>query len=415
MQDHPPDDEANESYGGKGGKLRPEHPAVARIKHLTRGPAQVGFVSISAAFLFVFLRFMLAGKRDLTSFVVAGSKYVNLSKLPSSLSVLSGSGYDGQFYYRLAVDPFVLSRSHGGITFDTPFRAQRIGYPFLSWLVSLGRPQLVPAAMILVNLLAIFAIGYFGAKLATHSGHHPIVGLILVAFPGYLFSIGRDLTEPTAAALLLGAIVFIIANRSWIATACLTASLLTRETGAILVGALFFIWVLRRIRGSEPADGESQPFYLWLIPGFVFLLWQLVVKLSEGHTALKSDIVGNLSIPFRAMISGILQRLSHPGSTANVLWLVQLAALVLVTCAALMAIRSSKSPAFLRLSLVLMVALTVSLSSEIWANSSDFRSLDLLWLLGWITIFWNGRTIPKWWAIALVPTAMTGLQLILFI
>ena len=59
-------------------------------------------------------------------------------------------GYDGQFYYFLAVDP-----THGRDYMDAPgIIYSRIGYPMTARALSGGNPTLIPYMMVLVNILA---------------------------------------------------------------------------------------------------------------------------------------------------------------------------------------------------------------------------------------------------------------------
>ena len=97
---------------------------------------------------------------------MAERAYANPARVPRGLVILPNNGYDGQFFYRLALNPSNLHRTAYGITFDSNFRVQRIGYPVLAWLVSLGQHQWVPVALIMVNILALTALGFLGGLLA---------------------------------------------------------------------------------------------------------------------------------------------------------------------------------------------------------------------------------------------------------
>ena len=377
-------------------------------------PVRVALAALVLSAIYLAARLLVAGKHDLGTFIVAGSSYVDSSKLPSRIPIISGSGYDGQFYYRLALDPFSLATTHAGITLDTVFREQRIAYPFLSWVVSLGMPRFVPAALVLVNLIAIALVAYFASALAVLARKPAIAGLIIAAFPGYLFSIGRDLAEPTAAAFLLGSILAIRKRHGILAALALTASVLTKETALLVVGSIAIVWVANLFK-DESQRLESPPWYLWSAPLAAFVLWQVVVRNSAGHNALKSDVAGNLSIPFRAMAYGLLTHMEHPFETANLVWLLQLVALAIVVATALTKLRSRSIPLFVRISLVAMALLSVSLSSEIWSNNSNFRSLDLAWLLGWLALIFDTGGLPKWWPAAIIPTLFTGALLVVFV
>src|SRR5437870_36042 len=74
---------------------------------------------------------------DPSAFVTAGDRFCDPQQVPFNLRVLPTSdGYDGQFYYRLALDPFTRTRTAFGIQLDLPaYRQQRIIYPLLVWVL----------------------------------------------------------------------------------------------------------------------------------------------------------------------------------------------------------------------------------------------------------------------------------------
>src|SRR6476646_4375370 len=61
------------------------------------------------------------------------------------------TGYDGQFFYFMALDP-----RHSPSYMDEPtYRYSRVVYPFLVRAVTLGRPAAIPWGLLLVNLAAV--------------------------------------------------------------------------------------------------------------------------------------------------------------------------------------------------------------------------------------------------------------------
>lgn len=387
-----------------------------RSEKSLHSPARVATVAFFLGGLYLLARILIAAHGNASALIVAGSQYVNENKLGMKIPIIQGSGYDGQFYFRLALDPFSTSRSYSGITFDSPIRAQRILYPLLSWLISFGDPHLVPFAMILVELLAWTAIAFFAALLARESGRHPSLGLAIAAFPGYFFSVGRDLTEPTASALLLAAIYYILKNQYWLASLLLSLSVLAKETGMVLVLSLGIYWFLTLIAKTRHArKGALIPIYTWLIPLSTFMVWQFVISLVEQHEPLRSDISSNLSLPFVAMLRGIWERIQHPLPIGNSLWVIQFASLVLLVILTFARYRSNSIPALFEIAFAAMIALSVSLSGEIWPNDNYLRSIDLVWVFGWLIIFYSKRPIRWWYSVLFVATALSAAQLVVFI
>jgi hypothetical protein len=194
---------------------------------------------------FVVLRLLFA--TSLGGFVVASDDYVNPTGTPDPLPVTTSTGgYDGQFVYRLSVDPWTTAATEHGVTLDNPaYRQQRIGTPVLAWIVGQLPGVSVPLALILVNALALVVAAWYAARLALAAGRHPAWGLVL-AFPACMpISLGRDLTEPVAWAGVLAGIWYVRARRWPAAAAAFVAAVLARETSLVIVGGLLTGEVLR--------------------------------------------------------------------------------------------------------------------------------------------------------------------------
>jgi hypothetical protein len=111
---------------------------------------------------------MIAADGDVTRFVVAGDDWSNRAGLAGRIHVEEdASGYDGQFFYRLAIDPSELQfGERQGVTFDQPYRLGRIRYPLVAWAVSLGQPDLVPWGLVVTNVLALGVLAFLGTLVA---------------------------------------------------------------------------------------------------------------------------------------------------------------------------------------------------------------------------------------------------------
>jgi hypothetical protein len=113
-----------------------------RKTHQSRGPVTRGswswlatpltsaLVLLVLGVLVVTARLQVAADGDVARFILVSTRWADVDHLPPGIPV-NPRGYDGQFYYRLAVDPADLSTTAHGIRLDTPLRRQRIGYP--SW------------------------------------------------------------------------------------------------------------------------------------------------------------------------------------------------------------------------------------------------------------------------------------------
>ena len=156
---------------------------------------------------FALARWQIWAKGHLNLFIMAGHVYTHRAQLPRGLLLVPAAGYDGQFYYRLALDPFNWHATAFGITMDQSYRYSRIGYPLLAWIFSLGQHRLVPVVLVALNLLAVAAMAMLGGMFARESGRHALWGLAFAAYFGLVISVGRDTAEPLAEACMLGGLL----------------------------------------------------------------------------------------------------------------------------------------------------------------------------------------------------------------
>ena len=203
---------------------------------------------------------------DVSTFVVAGDQHVDATKLPSPIYVRPNSdGYDGQFYYRLALAPFDLRQPLYGIKVDEPaYRMQRIVYPVLAWAVSLGQPRLVPLALLLVNLIAIAATAFLAVRLTRRLELPPLAPFAIMLWPGFLVTLTHDTTEILSAAFVLAAFDRYFAGRLLAFAIFAAIATLTRETGVLVLGGLLVYEVLsRRPRRAIACGLAIMPFLVW--------------------------------------------------------------------------------------------------------------------------------------------------------
>ena len=198
-------------------------------------------------------------------------------------------GYDGQFYYDLALDP--VRAYH---YFDVPvYRYSHILYPMLVHVVAFGNPDWVAAAMILVNLAAVCAGTFFVALLLQRDGLTPRLATFYFLFPGLLIAFSRDTTEPLAYALAAAGLVLVDdwrnPRRIHLAAAVFAAAALARETTLLIPVTIAIVHFaatpekrtqLRRVIGFVSA--VVLPYAAWR----VFLtLWLGGLGLEPGGTA----------------------------------------------------------------------------------------------------------------------------------
>jgi hypothetical protein len=356
---------------------------------------------------FVILRWLEAGQHRLSSFVLAGSRYTDRSRAPAGLVVRSGPGYDGQFYYRLALNPFALARSDYGIRFDSLSRVERIGYPFVAWVLSAGDPARVPLALVAANVLAAALLGLAGGLVARSCNRHALWGLVFPLYWGYLWTVGRDLSELTTAAFVVLALAALLRHHwTWAGLAFLGA-VVSKETAVLLVGTLAVatLWVRWGGRATTalslspaPSGGATRlalrrSDVAYLIPLGGFLLWQAVLWDATGTVPVFESGGQNLGLPLVGLGRGLAHYLAIFPNVAAVIWLVELVVVVMLVVSALAVV--SKVPREIGLAWVVSVLLGLCAATGIWLGDVGFRSLDDIYLLSWVVLLMQPRRVTR--------------------
>jgi hypothetical protein len=383
-------------------------------------------VALPAATLFVVLRWLDAAHRKLGEFIVAGSHFASRAHVPRSLPIGEGQGYDGQFYYRLALDPFDVSRTAFGISMDSFSRFERMGYPFLAWVVARGQHGSVPLALVVVNVAACGVVALAGGLLAKSAGRHALWGLVFAGYWGYLWTLGRDLTELTAAAfVLLGVAAFVRHAPVWSGLALLGA-VVSKETSVLLVGTLAVaaLWVRVTQRESESVLSDTtssssgvvgrmmprRSDLAFLIPLAGFGAWQLVLWQATGVLPIFKSGGENLGVPFAGLFHGFSHYISLFPSEASALWFGEFGVLMLLAAGAAMSFR--RAPIEYRFLWVVSALLALSAATGVWLGDVGFRSLDDFYLMSWVVLLYRRGPIRPWMVICLGTWLVVFVELV---
>jgi hypothetical protein len=263
-------------------------------------------VALTAVLLAGFVGVRLVTHGGPGAFPAAGDRFVDATA-PDDLVVNAHStGYDGQFVYRLGLDPLTRVVTDSGITLDTPaYRAQRVVLPALAWFVDRLPGVPLSLALILVNLVALLVAAGAAALLARDLGRSPWWGCAVGLAPPLVISLARDLTECTALALLLVGLVLWRRGRLGWAAVAFTVAVLARESVlTVLAGmGLWQVYVVAR-RG----DGDRRAVLrgaVLLVPLAGYLGWQawLAHRWGEWPSAAGGPSPG---LPIIAPVASVL-------------------------------------------------------------------------------------------------------------
>jgi hypothetical protein len=247
---------------------------------------------VAVILLSVLFLFSLKFNRNITGFMVIGDYFEAPHIWTSKTLVHQGSvGYDGQFYYYIAHDPFILGHNFNHIDFPA-YRYQRLIYPLTAWLLSLGQPTLIPYMMVAVNLLAILMGTYFIILILQLYGRNPWTSLFYATSWGFLLCLFRSMPEPLAITFIVMAIFAYLKGKTLWQMGFLTLAVLTQETTLLVSMAFFFYSFWKK---------EFRQSLTMLFPALAYWGWQLYIY---GHFQTFSFLGGtqNFGLPFLGLI-----------------------------------------------------------------------------------------------------------------
>ena len=356
---------------------------------------------------FALARWQIWAKGHLSLFIMAGHTYTHRAQLPRGLLLVPSAGYDGQFYYRLALDPFNWHATAFGITMDQSYRYTRIGYPFLAWIFSLGQHQLVPVVLVVLNLFGVAAMAMLGGVFARQSGRHALWGLAFAAYFGLVISVGRDTAEPLAEACMLGGLLAFRRGTTGpqgsgpmylLATALFTYGALTRET---ILFAPAAIAVTRVIAIARRRANPGLADLTWVVPAAGYGLLEIVVHfVVKGEFPLLANSGRNLTTPFTALVDALKYNAAHINTehlSPIDIAMLEYATLAIFILAGLAVLAVTTAPAHERLAFVIFVLQLGLLSSQIWTSTfGEGRSLIEPYLMALVLLMATPRRYLSW-------------------
>jgi hypothetical protein len=356
----------------------------------------VGFVAV---FYAIFVPLRLA-QHDALWFVRVGHVFVTSGHSSPFLSNLRQDrrvGYDGEYYFALAADPR-HARDYIGAQAGVVY--SRVGYPAVSFLASGGSRAALPAAMLAVNIVALL-VGTFAVALWLVRRRVPPWPAVLYGlYPGLIFGVFFDLTEPLAFGLVAVAVLVLNAgsNRR-VATAALLMALavLTRETTVLFVlAAAACIWLERRRSGRR----GWLPAGLFVATACVpLLVWRAIVGPYTHQPTQETSHTPLWWLPLR----GFLDYRPLDGMHRLILFAVVLPAL-LAAAAAIVMLVQRRQPVAATLLIANVAAFVLFLPKTVYTDyPAASRAVTGVLLAGLYCL-------PSWWRRGLGPRAVLAAE-----
>jgi hypothetical protein len=305
-------------------------------------------------------------------------------------------GYDGQFYYQIARDPL-----HATPFLDHPaYRYQRIVYPLLIAVLSLGQVNIIPYMLLLVNFIAIVLGTELLARLLIKENLSPWFSLAFGFYFGQATAFIFDTTEPLTYLFICLGLFLLTRQRSTAAALCMGLAVLSRET-AFLFPLGYLVLYLHERRWQD----VLRFLLLSITPT---IAWYLVILLLFHTTGLSSAPSFQLT-PFEGLFAFANDPHRFPSLVIlmliptmlgwllvtrevlqdrwkNASWLIWLFNLVLVTCMSPLSYAELVSAGRLSIGLVLAMLFygwhtknkTILWTCQIYALTFPYYALSIL-------------------------------------
>jgi hypothetical protein len=340
---------------------------------------------VASAYLALVLGKVALHDSNPSSFAEISAEFVDVSALPAEYMVMPG-GADGQFYLRLAFNPFTTQANEHGIRLDVPaYRQQRLMYPLLAWLLALGNPSLLPVALIAINYAGLCILAWVGATLALRLGRAPAWGLFIPLYAGFVVSLARDLTEIVATCFMVAALLALMNKQHRLATLLLCGAALSRETTGILLVCLLAAAV-PAVRSRFP--NAQLPWYVAGVPLLVLAGWQIYLWTRWGVWPIVATRV-NFAPPLTGL-GGFVAAIS-PWPQGLTAWVraIEIGGGLLMAITVVLVLRSNRLSWPLRLAWLGYSVSALLLSNAVWASDwhilralAEWHVLGVLVLLG---------------------------------
>lgn len=235
-----------------------------------RGPVVALYAVIVVLFLAAVARFH-DPETGFTTLIVFGEQFQEralpaLRALPHR--VYEGSGYDGQFYAQLALEPLLRSADLSEALDSLPYRARRILLSWTAYVLGAGRPAWVVEAYALQNIGFWLLLGALLLRwLPPVNLRHWFAWSACLLGAGAVASVRQALTDLPSAALVTLAYVVSETRFVVVAGAVLGVSGLARETNLLGVAGIDWpdLWRSRRRRSGLIALVLAVlPIVMWL-------------------------------------------------------------------------------------------------------------------------------------------------------
>ena len=203
---------------------------------------RVAYLAAVAFFLWDVAQYYIPGQGFTCLIFFGGASHVQRIRELQSVDYYvdkDSNGYDGQYYAQLAVKPLLMSHDLATAMDNLPYRARRILFSGLAYILGLGRPAWVLEAYALENIAAWLLLAWLLLRWFPPTGPGNLVRWAGVLFAwGLTMSVRQALMDGPSLLLITWGVRLLEQGRPWSATCVLGVSGLGRETNLLTLPAL---------------------------------------------------------------------------------------------------------------------------------------------------------------------------------
>lgn len=220
--------------------------------------------------------------------------YLPELKAVNHYEVPNGIGYDSQYYAQIALRPHPGDPRLIGAVDLLRYRARRILFPAVAWLLGRGNPSRVLNAYALENVVCWFLLAALLLRWFPPVSWGNCVRWAAVLFSyGLIFSVARSLLEGPSLLLTSVGMALVESGRPWLAAAVLGVSGLGKETNILCAAGM-----------RLPAERKWRAWAPWLARLVLVLLPLAAWMLYLRHLLGRGNDIGdphNFARPFAAL------------------------------------------------------------------------------------------------------------------
>jgi len=234
----------------------------------------------------------------------------------------TGTGYDGQFYAQMAIDPLLRDAAIDRAMDNPGYRAHRILFSWTAWLLGLGRPAWILQAYAVQNVLAWLALAWvLCVWCPPRDARTFILWTGVMLSHGLLISVRNAVPDGPSILLIACAVWAADRGRPLVAAAVTGIAGLARETnlmaGIVLLRSMGRVSVARRVLWFGAAGVLCVlPLALWL--DYLRSIYQSGAFAGGDHITMP---LSGLWWKLQTMKNTVMQNGLTAGTVGDLAWL----------------------------------------------------------------------------------------------